>query len=172
MTVFPSQGLMQPVEGGAFVASSAVLCGDVTLGEEVGVWFGCVLRGDDAPLVVGPRTNIQDLSMMHADPDVPNVLGADITVGHGCVLHGAAVADRCLIGMGAVLLAGSVIGEESVIGAGAVVRERFEVPPRSLVLGVPGRIVREVTDAEVEEILRSAQDYVDKIGQYLAESGA
>ena len=110
--------------------------------------------------------------MMHADPDVPNVLGADITVGHGCVLHGAAVADRCLIGMGAVLLAGSVIGEESVIGAGAVVRERFEVPPRSLVLGVPGRIVREVTDAEVEEILRSAQDYVDKIGQYLAESGA
>ncbi|MDP6538197.1 MAG: gamma carbonic anhydrase family protein [Planctomycetota bacterium] len=170
MTLYSNEGLMRPVEGGAFVAASAVLCGDVSLGAQAGVWFGCVLRGDDAPLVVGPRTNIQDLSMMHADPGVPNVLGADVTVGHGCVLHGAAVADRCLIGMGAVLLAGSRIGEESIIGAGAVVREDFEVPPRSLVLGVPGRVVRAVTDEEVEEILRSVRDYVEKVRQYLSEA--
>lgn len=149
------------------MAANAIVTGDVTLGRDVGIWFGCVVRGDDAPLTIGARTNIQDLTMIHADTDVPNVIGEEVTVGHRCVLHGARIEDRCLIGMGAVLLGGSTIGAESLIAAGAVVKENFVVPPRSLVAGVPGKIVRQLTDAEVEMIRRSAEGYVQKIRFYL-----
>ena len=167
MTDFPRTNLMRAVGGGAFVAANAVVTGDVTLGADAGVWFGCVLRGDDAALVVGRRSNVQDLTMVHADPGVPNVIGEEVTIGHRCVLHGARVEDRCLIGMGAILLSGSVIGAESIVGAGAVVKENALVPPRSLVVGVPGKIVRQVTDEEVEAIRRSAEGYVRKIRIYL-----
>lgn len=170
MTFFPRTGLFHAVPGGAFVASNAIVTGDVTLGPDAGVWFGCVLRGDDAPLTIGPRTNIQDLTMVHADTGVPNVIGSEVTVGHRVVLHGASIGDRCLIGMGAVLLGGSVIGDESLIAAGAVVKERFVVPPRSLVAGVPAKIVRELRDDEVAMIAKSAQGYVDKIRLYLAKA--
>jgi carbonic anhydrase/acetyltransferase-like protein (isoleucine patch superfamily) len=138
----------------------------------VGIWFGCVLRGDDAPLIVGRRTNVQDLTMVHADPGVPNVLGEEVTVGHRCVLHGAQIGDRCLIGMGAILLGGSRIGAESIIGAGALVKEGMIVPPRSLVVGLPARIVREVTEEEVQRIRQSAEGYVKKIHLYLARQEA
>lgn len=167
MAMFPRTGLMRALEGGAYAASNAILTGDVTLGAQANVWFGCVVRGDDAPLVIGRRTNVQDLTMVHADPGVPNVIGEEVTVGHRCVLHGARVADRCLIGMGAVLLGGSVIGAESIVAAGCVVKEGDEVPPRSLVVGVPGRVVREVTEEEVASIRRSAQGYIDKVRLYL-----
>ncbi len=167
MTFFPRAGLMRPVPGGAFVASNAVVTGDVTFGRDVGVWFGCVLRGDDAPLTIGPRTNVQDLTIIHADTDVPNVIGSSVTIGHRCVLHGARVEDGCLIGMGAILLGGSKIGAQSLVAAGAVVKEKFEVPPRSLVAGVPARIVRPLTDAEVMAIEKSAEGYVAKIRLYL-----
>ena len=170
MATFPRRGLFRPVAGGAFVAANAIVTGDVTLGEDVGVWFGCVVRGDDAPLTVGRRTNVQDLTMIHADTGVPNVIGEEVTIGHRCVLHGARVEDRCLIGMGAILLGGSVIGAESLIAAGAVVKEGFVVPPRSLVAGVPGRILRELRDDEVEAIRRSAEGYVQKIRLYLEEA--
>ena len=169
MTQFPKKGLFQRVPEGAFAAENATLTGDVTLGEDVGVWFGCVLRGDDAPLSVGRRSNIQDLTMVHADTGVSNSIGEEVTIGHRCVLHGAVVEDRCLIGMGAVLLGGSKIGSESIIAAGAVVKEGAEIPSRSLVVGVPARVVREVTDEEVAMIRASAQGYVDKIAQYLEE---
>jgi len=169
MTQFPKKGLFKSVPEGAFAALNATLTGDVKLAEDVGVWFGCVLRGDDAPLSVGRRSNIQDLTMVHADTGVSNEIGEEVTIGHRCVLHGAVVGDRCLIGMGAVLLGGSKIGAESIIAAGAVVKEGAEIPPRSLVVGVPARIVREVTDAEVEMIRASAEGYVRKITQYLEE---
>lgn len=166
-TPFPRKGLFRPVAGGAFVAQGAVVTGDVTLGEDVGVWFGCVLRGDDAPLVIGRRTNVQDLTMIHADPGVPNIIGEEVTIGHRCVLHGAKVGDRALIGMGAILLAGSEIGEESIIAAGAVVKEGMIVPPRSLVVGVPGKILREVTPEQVAHFTESAEGYVQQIRLYL-----
>ena len=169
MTQFPKKGLFKRVPEGAFAAENVTLTGDVTLAEDVGIWFGCVLRGDDAPLSVGRRSNIQDLTMVHADTGVSNSIGEEVTVGHRCVLHGAVVEDRCLIGMGAVLLGGSRIGSESIVAAGAVVKEGAEIPPRSLVVGVPARVVREVTDAEVAMIRASAQGYVDKIAQYLEE---
>lgn len=163
----PAAGLFRSLDGGAFAATNAVLTGRLALGPEANVWFGCVLRGDDASIHIGARTNVQDLTMIHADIDVPNVIGDEVTIGHRCVLHGATVGDRCLIGMGAILLGGSVIGEESIIGAGAVVKEGMVVPPRSLVVGVPAKIVREVSDSQVEAIRRSADGYVNKVRQYL-----
>lgn len=169
MTLYPAKGLFVPLEGGAFRAANAVVTGDVTLGEDSGVWFSCVLRGDDAPIVIGARTNIQDLTMVHADPGVPIVIGDEVTVGHRCVLHGAKVGNRALIGMGAVLLAGSEIGDGALVAAGAVVREGFVVPPRTLVAGVPAKVLREVTPAETEGIAESAIDYAKKIRLYLDE---
>jgi carbonic anhydrase/acetyltransferase-like protein (isoleucine patch superfamily) len=168
MTTFPRKGLFRSVEGGAFAAIDAIVTGDVSFGEDAGVWFGCVVRGDDAPLTIGRRTNVQDLTMIHADTGVPNVIGEEVTIGHRCVLHGARVEDRCLIGMGAILLGGSVIGAESLIAAGAVVKEGVVVPPRSLVAGVPGKIVRDLRDEEVDMIRASAEGYVRKIRLYLA----
>ncbi|MFM7295825.1 MAG: gamma carbonic anhydrase family protein [Planctomycetota bacterium] len=167
MTHFPRQGLFRAVEGGAFLASNAIVTGDVTLGEDAGVWFGCVLRGDDAPLTIGRRTNVQDLTMIHADTGVPNVIGEECTIGHRVVLHGARIGDRCLIGMGAILLGGSVIGDESLIAAGAVVKEGFVVPPRSLVVGLPGKVIRTLSDSDVAAIRASADGYVNKIRLYL-----
>jgi carbonic anhydrase/acetyltransferase-like protein (isoleucine patch superfamily) len=160
---------MQRVEGGAFVASNSIVTGDVTLGADAGIWFGCVVRGDDAPLTIGARTNVQDLTVVHADTGMPNVIGSDVTIGHRAVLHGARVGDRCLIGMGAILLGGSVIGEESLIAAGAVVKEGAVIPPRSLVAGVPAKVLRQLTDDEVRSIAASAALYVEKIRLYLAE---
>lgn len=169
MTQFPQRGLFEPLEGGAFRATNAVVTGDVTLGEDVGIWFGCVLRGDDAPLTIGARTNVQDLTMIHADTGVPNTIGSDCTIGHRCVLHGAKVGDRALIGMGAILLGGSVVGDEAIVAAGAVVREGFEVPPRTLVAGVPAKVIRPLKDSELEFLPKSAEGYVNKIRLYLAD---
>lgn len=169
MTQFPMRGRMLPLEGGAFAADNATLTGEVHLGQDTNIWFGCVIRGDDAPVTIGARTNIQDLTMIHADPGVPNVIGEDVTVGHRCVLHGAEIEDHCLIGMGAILLAGSKIGAGSIIGAGALVKEGFVVPPRSLVVGVPGRILREVTDEQYAANLQSARGYVHATREYTAE---
>jgi carbonic anhydrase/acetyltransferase-like protein (isoleucine patch superfamily) len=173
VTFFPRAGLIEaipssaPAEGPAFRAFNAVVTGEVELGPDAGIWFGCVVRGDDAPLKVGRRTNIQDLTMIHADTGVPNTIGEECTIGHRCVLHGARVGDRCLIGMGAILLGGSVIGEESLVAAGAVVREGFHVPPRSLVAGVPAKLVRQVSEAEVALFRASAEGYVKKLRLYL-----
>jgi len=167
MTHYSGKGLFRALDSGAFAARDAILTGDLTLGADAGIWFGCVLRGDDAPLTVGARTNVQDLTMIHADTGVPNVIGAEVTIGHRCVLHGARVGDRALIGMGAVLLSGSQVGEEALVAAGSVVREGFVVPPRTLVAGVPAKIVRPLSDDEVARIVESAEGYVRKIRLYL-----
>lgn len=165
---FPLRGRLLRV-GEAFVADNATLTGDVTLGPGANIWFGCVLRGDDAPIVIGADTNVQDLSMVHADPGVPNRIGARCTVGHRAILHGAEVEDECLIGMGAILLGGSRIGRGSIVGAGAVVREGMVVPPGSLVVGVPARIVRPVAPEALDAILESARDYREQATRYLAD---
>jgi carbonic anhydrase/acetyltransferase-like protein (isoleucine patch superfamily) len=176
VTFFARAGLIEavpsssPGAGPAFRAFNAVVTGDVELGSDAGIWFGCIVRGDDAPLRIGRRTNVQDLTMVHADTGVPNTIGEECTIGHRCVLHGARVGDRCLIGMGAILLGGSEIGDESLVAAGAVVREGFVVPPRSLVAGVPAKILREVSDAEVAQFRASAEGYVRKLRLYLEAS--
>ncbi|MBM3977222.1 MAG: gamma carbonic anhydrase family protein [Planctomycetes bacterium] len=167
MTFFPRAGLMIALPGGAFRAADARLTGELELGPDASVWFGCVLRGDDAPIRIGARTNIQDLTMVHADPGVPNVIGDGVTIGHRCVLHGASIGSGALIGMGAVLLGGSVIGAQALVAAGAVVREGFHVPPRTLVAGVPAKVIRPLSEAELAALEASAEGYVRKTRLYL-----
>lgn len=155
------------LRGSAYVAKDAVVVGAVELGADSSVWFGCVLRGDDAPLRIGARTNIQDLTVVHADPGEANEIGEDCVIGHRAVLHGAKVGNNCLIGMGAILLGGSRIGDGSIVAAGAVVREGMEVPPRSLVVGVPARVVRAIPEEALAEIRRNVAGYIAKARLYL-----
>ena len=149
--LYPSHAepLMHLMPGGWFKASNAIVVDRVTVGEGSNIWFGCVLRGDIAPIVIGRFTNVQDLSCVHIDPEIPNVIGHYVTIAHHACVHGAEVGDDCLIGMGAILLAGSRIGAGSIIAAGSVVTEGKVIPPRSVVMGTPGKVVRQATDAEV-----------------------
>jgi len=152
--------------GDVWFAEDASVTGDVTLGPGVSVWFGAVIRGDDAPVTIGAETNVQDLVMIHADPGIPNEIGESIVIGHGAILHGAGVGPRCLVGMGSILLTGSVVGEECIVAAGAVVTEHCVIPPRSVVMGVPGRVVRSVTDEEVKVILWSVDHYLQRAREH------
>ena len=144
----------------AWVAPTADLMGEVTLGADASVWYHCVLRGDIGAITVGSRTNIQDLTMVHVDEGVPCTIGADVGVGHRCILHGCAIEDGCLIGMGSVLLNNVQVGSGSVIGAGAVLTEGLRVPPGSLVLGIPAKVVRPVDDALKARIRLTTEHYV------------
>jgi carbonic anhydrase/acetyltransferase-like protein (isoleucine patch superfamily) len=150
------------LSGAPFIHATAVVLGRVVLGADVSVWPCAVLRGDSDVITVGAGTNLQDGVVVHVDPGVPCVIGARCTVGHRAIVHGCTVEDEVLIGMGAIILNHAVIGTGSIIGAGAVVREGMVVPPRSLVLGVPGRVVREVQDDEVRATIDSAARYVDR----------
>lgn len=151
-----------------WVASSADVIGDVTCGEDCSIWFGCVVRGDVHYIKIGNRTNIQDLSMIHvthykkADKSDgnPTIIGDDVTVGHRVMLHGCTIEDACLIGMSATILDGAVIGKESIVGAGALVTKGKVFPPRSLIMGSPAKVVRELSDDEVKELYASASRYV------------
>lgn len=146
----------------AFIAPGAIVLGDVSLGRDSSVWYHSVLRGDMAPIQIGDETNIQDLSMVHVDEGIPCVIGRRVGVGHRVILHGCTVEDDCLIGMGSVILNRARIGTGSVIGAGAVIPEGMDVPPGSLVMGVPGRVVRKV-DAELSGRIASTwEHYVEQ----------
>lgn len=143
----------------AFVAPSADLVGDVEIGAEASVWYGCVLRGDIAPIRVGAGTNIQDLTVVHVDLGRPTLIGEQVGIGHRAIVHGCAIDDDCLIGMGAIVLSGAVIGRGSLIAAGAVVTEGTEVPAGSLVVGVPGRVVRQVDERLRSRMERTVSEY-------------
>lgn len=156
----------------AMIADNAVVVGDVRLGKDVGIWFGVTIRGDDSWIEIGDGTNIQDNSVVHVDVDAPHRIGRNCTVGHSVTLHGVEVGDHCLIGMGAVVLGGSRIGNYCVIGAGAVVKENAVIPDRSLVVGVPGRIQRQITEREMEGIRWSARHYIERARSYLAPEDA
>jgi len=142
----------------AFVAPGAVVLGDVTLGARASVWYGCVLRGDMAPIVVGEASNIQDGTVVHVDEGKPARIGARVGIGHRAIIHGCTIEDDCLIGMGSILLNDVVVGTGSVVAAGAVVREGFRIPPGSLVMGVPGRVVRPV-DEELRRRIRGTWEH-------------
>jgi carbonic anhydrase/acetyltransferase-like protein (isoleucine patch superfamily) len=144
----------------AYVAPNATVIGDVRIAAEASVWFGCVLRGDNEPIEIGPRTNVQDLTMIHTDEGIPCILGAGVTVGHSVVLHGATIEDGALIGIGAIVLNGAIVGSEALIGAGALVTEGQVIPSRHLALGVPARVVRELTEEEIERMQAAAAHYV------------
>jgi len=146
----------------AFVAHGAVLIGDVELGPDVGIWYNCVLRGDVRAIKIGARSNLQDLTCVHGHYGMYDVIiGEDVTVGHCALIHGCTIGDRCLIGMGAKVLNGCVIGEESIIAAGAVLLEGTVVPPRSLVVGLPAKVKRTLSDSDVDFIRNATEHYID-----------
>lgn len=163
-TVFRSE-LIAP---DAFVAENASICGQVHVGKEACILFGAVLRGDCEPIRVGDQTNIQDLCCLHADPGFPCTVGKRVTVGHAAIVHGATVEDECLIGIRAVLLNGVVIGKGSIIAAGSLIPEGKVIPPNSLVMGVPGKVVRKVTPSDREKIDHGWKHYVATGRQFLA----
>lgn len=149
---------------GAFVHEAAEVIGRVRIGADASVWPRAVIRGDTEEIVVGAATNVQDGAVLHADPGFPCNLGERVTVGHLAVVHGCSVGDEALIGMGAVVMNGAVVGAGSIVGAGAVVPEGTEIPPGSMALGVPARVVREITEEERRGLVGSAERYVAMIG--------
>ncbi|MTH33966.1 gamma carbonic anhydrase family protein [Paracoccus limosus] len=144
---------------GAWVAPDAQLMGRVVLEEGASVWFGAVLRGDNEEIRVGRNSNVQDLSVCHTDIGYPLTIGADCTIGHRAILHGCTIEDGSLIGMGAIVMNGAVIGAGSLIGAGALIPEGKVIPPGSLVMGAPGKIIRELDDEARARLLKSAEGY-------------
>ena len=152
---------MPTIHPNAFIHSAAHVIGDVTLGARVSVWPTAVLRGDTEPIVVGEDSNIQDGSVLHVDRGVPCTIGARVAIGHRAIVHGATVHDDCLIGMGAILLNGVVVGSGSIVGAGAVCREGMIIPPNSLVVGVPARVIRETSDIERARIAGTVDAYLE-----------
>jgi carbonic anhydrase/acetyltransferase-like protein (isoleucine patch superfamily) len=134
----------------------------VYLGEESSVWYGAVLRGDAEAIRVGARTNIQDGCVLHADPGYPAIVGADCVVGHSAVVHGCEIGDGCLIGMSGTILNGARIGEGSIVAAGALVPEGKEFPPRSLIIGAPAKLVKEVSEEQTQDIARGVRTYVER----------
>lgn len=162
------EGARPQVDDEAFVAPTAAVIGDARVGARASVWFGAVVRADGDTITIGARSNLQDNAVMHADPGFPATLGEDVTVGHGAIVHGCTIGDRVLVGMGATVMNGAVVGEDTLIGGGALISEGVQIPPRSLVVGTPGKVRRELTDAEVERIARNAATYVERAAQYRA----
>jgi carbonic anhydrase/acetyltransferase-like protein (isoleucine patch superfamily) len=155
------------------LTQNAVLVGEVTVGDDVSIWYGAVLRADLNPIVIGARSNIQDNAVLHVDrPDSPTIVGEDVTVGHAAILHGCRVERGALVGMHATVLNGAVVGEEAMVAAHALVPPGMVVPPRTLVAGVPAKIRREMTEDEVEHIRRGVRVYLDLKNRYLAAEGA
>ncbi len=171
MSLLPFESHTPRVATDAYVAPGAWVIGDVTLGPESSIWFNAVLRGDTSSITIGRRANLQDGVIVHVDQDEPTDVGEDVTVGHAAIIHAARIAPRVLVSMQAVILSGVTVGEGSIIGAGALVPEGRTIPPRSLVLGTPGRVVREVTDAEYAAILHSAAHYAELARAHRASHG-
>lgn len=165
-----------PENGDFYVAPGARVIGRVTLAEEVGIWFNAVLRGDNEPITVGRGSNIQDGCVCHTDPGFPLTLGEDVTVGHNAILHGCTIGDGTLIGMGAVILNGAKVGKGCLVGANALITEGKEIPDGAMVVGQPGKVVRQIDERLAAELRRAAEVYRKRQRQYrdgLAElSGA
>jgi carbonic anhydrase/acetyltransferase-like protein (isoleucine patch superfamily) len=157
----PYRGLRPRVHPTAYIDDSAQVIGDVEIGEESSVWMCVVVRGDVNRIRIGRRSNVQDGTIVHVMKDThPTLIADDVTIGHGAVVHGCTIEDRCLIGMGAILLNGVTVGSGSIVAAGTLLPEGTQVPPRSLVMGAPGKVRRTLSDADLEEIQMYADRYV------------
>jgi carbonic anhydrase/acetyltransferase-like protein (isoleucine patch superfamily) len=160
MAIFELDGIAPEISDSAWIAESAQVIGNVALADDVGVWFGVVIRGDTEAIRIGQRSNIQDLSVLHADVGMPLTVGADVTVGHQAMLHGCTIGDGCLIGIGAVVLNGAKIGKGCLVGAGSLVTEGKEFPAGSMIFGSPAKVVRQLTVEQMEGLRLSAMGYV------------
>ncbi|WP_394698520.1 gamma carbonic anhydrase family protein [uncultured Desulfobacter sp.] len=170
MTLYAFKNIRPEIHDSVFVAPTAQIMGDVHIAKDASVWFQTVIRGDTATISIGERTNIQDLSMCHADEGVPLTVGNSVTVGHQCCLHGCTIEDDCLIGMGATVMNHAVIGKGSVVAAGAVVLEKTIVPPYSLVVGSPGKVKKTYENKEeITQVLKVSSDLYAKKAKIFAD---
>ncbi|MBP9905333.1 MAG: gamma carbonic anhydrase family protein [Rhodoferax sp.] len=160
MAIYELDGVVPQLAESAWVADSAEVMGEVSLGEEVGIWFGVVVRGDTAPICIGARTNIQDLCVLHADVGQPLTIGSGVTVGHQAMLHGCTIGDDSLIGIGAVVLNGARIGKGCLVGAGSLVTEGKEFADGSMIIGSPAKAIRQLTPEQLQGLRESASHYV------------
>lgn len=159
--------ILPQIDSSTYVEESANIIGDVVIGEKSSIWFNSVIRGDVNYIRIGSKTNIQDSCVLHVTKDThPLIIGNEVTVGHNVTLHGCTVKDRCLIGMGAIVLDGAEVGEDSMVAAGCLVKEGMVIPPKTLAVGVPARIARTLTDKEVKKIKQSARNYIDYANSY------
>ena len=164
------QNKMPNIGQNVYISESAVVIGDVTLGDHVSIWFGTVVRGDMHSIWVGSRSNIQDNAVVHVTTAVsPTHIGSGVTIGHAAIIHGCTIEDNCMIGMGATVMDDAVIGAGSLVGAGALVPPNMNVPPKSLIVGMPGKVVREVRKEEYAMILERPQEYIDLAVTYIGD---
>jgi carbonic anhydrase/acetyltransferase-like protein (isoleucine patch superfamily) len=169
MTQYRIANKAPQVAATAFIAREATLVGEVIVGEQASVWFGAVARGDNEPIRIGDRCNVQEGAVLHADPGFPLTLQAEVSVGHQAMLHGCTIGEGSLIGIQAVVMNGAVIGKESLVGAGALVTEGKVFPDRSLILGSPAKVVRQLTDEDVQRLRKTAAGYAQRAAQFRAE---
>ena len=162
MPILPFKGIMPTIAEDVFIAPGAMVIGDVTIHEGASIWYNAVVRGDSAPIVIGRRTNIQDNCTLHVDADAPLTIGEECTVGHGAIVHGATVGDHVLVAMNAVVLSHAQVGANTIIGACALVGEHKNIPSGVLAVGVPAKVVRELTQSEQKHIVTSAADYSER----------
>ena len=166
MSCYQLEDRIPQIDPSAWVAPTAVLIGSIQCAADASVWWNAVLRGDNEPIVIGPRSNVQDGCVFHTDPGAPLTIEADVTIGHKVMLHGCRIGQGSLIGIGTTILNHAVIGEHSLVGAGTLIPERKMYPPRSLIMGTPGKVVRELTDEEVARLMNSAAKYVQNAARY------
>jgi carbonic anhydrase/acetyltransferase-like protein (isoleucine patch superfamily) len=162
MPILPYKGVWPTIEDNVFIAPGAMVIGNVTIREGASIWYNTVIRGDTAPIVVGLRTNIQDNCTLHVDPGAPLTIGNECTIGHGAIVHGAILGDQVLVGMRAVVLNHAQIGSRTIIGACALVGEHKNIPEGVLIMGIPAKYVRELTEVELEHIVTSAEGYYER----------
>jgi len=163
------RGNSPEIDESAYVADNATIIGDVTIGKKSSVWFGAVLRGDSDSVKIGRRSNIQDNAVVHVDPGFPVTIGDDCIVGHLALIHGATISNNVLVGMNSTVLNGAQVGEFSIIGANALVTSNTVIPPNSLVLGSPAKVVKTLTDKQIAHVIRNAEAYVKLGSEYLEE---
>lgn len=169
MGIYALNGIQPELGENCWVAEDAVVVGQVSLGRNTSIWFGTVVRGDSDRILIGENTNVQDGCVLHTDEGITLSIGANVTVGHMAMLHGCTIGNGSLIGIGAVILNGAEIGENCIIGANTLIPEGKRIPARSLVMGSPGRIVRELSDEEVKKLLTSAAHYVRNAKRFATE---
>lgn len=166
MPILPYRGIWPRIAPDAFIAPTAVVAGDVTIASRASVWFGAVIRGDAAPIAIGPRTNVQDNCSIHADEGAPCTIGADCTLGHNAIIHGATLGERVLVGMHATILNNATLGDDCIVAAAALVAEGKRIEAGQLVMGVPGKAVRPVSAEERTRNQRGVQHYLDYAEEY------